>query len=330
MIEREEIERHEIFERLSDARRAEALVAFKTFELGPGEDLLVEGEADRGMVIILEGELAVSLGGVELARLVPGDSAGEMTLFGSFDRRSATVSTVVGTRLLVLDEQGLKYLRMKDSPLAQELEARTIRVIAQRLRDTDARIQLHAAGEPLERRKPRGLFSRIATALGVGEGLPDGAPPSALEVLKSTPGFAGRDEALLENIAATLEMVAVPLGETVVEEGKRGEDAFVVAQGRVGVFCTVGEDRVERVATLGPGHVIGQVALADSEVRTATCRALEPVYLLRIPGEVYRRFEGEPSPEARAFRRGMIDALSIQLRLANEHLLSLEGGERNR
>lgn len=327
MIEMRDIERLGVFERLSDARRTEALVAFKTFELGPGEDLLVEGESDRGMVIVVEGELAVTLGGVELGRLHRGDIAGEMTLFGSFDRRSATVSTVVGSRLLVLDDQGLKYLRMKDNPLAHELETRALRTIAGRLREMDARIQKHAAGEPLERRKPRGLFSRLATALGVSEDLPEGAPPSALDVLRSTPGFAGRDESLLEGIADHLEMVAVPQGEAIVEEGKRGEDAFIIAEGRVGVFCTIGNDRIERVATLGPGHILGHVALADSNVRTATCRAMEPVYLLRIPGAVYHRFDQEQTPEARTFRRGMIDAMSIQLRLANEHLLSLEGAK---
>lgn len=324
MIQPRDLDRSGLFANLSDARRMEATLAFKTFELGPGEDLLVEGEPDRGMVAIVDGELAVSLGGVELARLQVGDTAGEMTLFGSFDRRSATVSTVVGTRLLVLDDAGLKYLRTKENPLATQLEVRALRTIARRLREMDARISLYAPGEPAERRRPRGFFSRIATALGVSEDLPDGAPPSALDVLKSTPGFAGRDESLLESIADHLEMVAVPVGEAVVEEGKRGEDAFLVAEGKIGVFCTVGEDRVERVATLGPGHVFGHVALADPSVRTATCRALEPAYLLRIPGAAYHRYESEATPEARTFRRGMIDALSIQLRLANEHLLSLE------
>ena len=99
--------------------------------------------------------------------------------------------------------------------------------------------------------------------------------------------------------------------------------AYIVAEGRVGVYCQVTPERSERVATLGPGHVFGQVALADSRGRTATCRALEPVYLVRIPGDVYRALETETSPEGRAFRRGMIDALSVQLRLANEHLLTL-------
>ncbi|MFZ5482269.1 MAG: cyclic nucleotide-binding domain-containing protein [Myxococcota bacterium] len=328
MIELRDIERTGLFVGLSELRRAEALAAFKSFEVGPGEELLVEGENDRGMLVVVDGELIVSLGGVELARIGRGETAGEMTLFGSFDRRSATVSTANSSRLLLLDEEGMKFLRLQDNPLARELETRALRTIARRLRDMDVRIAEKARGEPVEPRKQRGLFSRLATALGVSGDLPSKAPPQALEVLKSTPGFMGRDEEILKALTAKLELVAVPVGEPIVEEGARAEDAFIVAEGKVAVYCSVGEARVERVATLGPGHVFGHVALADTQGRTATCRALEPVYLLRIPGVVYRKYELEQTPEARAFRRGMIDALSIQLRLANEHILNMAGRRR--
>lgn len=324
MIDPRDLERARLFDGLSDARRSEAVAAFRTFELGPGEDLLVEGEPDRGMVVVVDGELAVSLGGVELARLQAGETAGEMALFGSFDRRSATVSTVVGSRLLVLDDRGLKSLRAKGNPLATQLEVHALRTIARRVREMDARIARHAPGEPVERRRPRGLLSRVATTLGASADLPDGAPPSTLDALRGAPGFADADASLLERIAGRLEMVAVPVGEAVVEAGERGDDAFLVAEGKIGVYRAVGDDRVERVATLGPGHVFGQVALADPSEHDATCRALEPAWLLRIPGAAYRLYESETTPEARTFRRGMIDALSIRLRLANERLLSLE------
>jgi hypothetical protein len=68
-------------------------------------------------------------------------------------------------------------------------------------------------------------------------------------------------------------------------------------------------------------------ALADARTRTATCRAIEPCYLVRIQGTVFRQLEIENSPEGRAFRRGLIDALSVQLRLANEHLLTLDSAD---
>ena len=148
-------------------------------------------------------------------------------------------------------------------------------------------------------------------------------PPPAVEVLSRAPGFMGREPAALATIASRLEMVVAAKGENITEAGRRAEDAFMVAEGRVAVLTNVGGGRVERVAVLGPGQMFGHLALADDQGRSATCRALDPTYLLRIPGALYRTYEREDSEEARVFRRALIDALSIQLRLANEHLVTL-------
>jgi len=322
-MEAHEIERTGLFAGLDAEQRAQAFAAFKQYELGAGEVLLEEGEPDRSMLVVVAGDLTVSLGGVNLGRIGSGELVGEMALFGSFDRRCATVTTVVPTKVLVLDEEGLRFLRLGDHPLARQLETLALRSVATRLRETDQRIAGRAAGEVLNRNPQRGLLGRIATVLGVGAEMPRSAAPRLLDVLRATHGFAGRDDAVLHSVATRLHMVAVGAGDTIVHEGRAADDAYIVAEGRVGVYCAVGADRFERVATLGPGHVFGVVALTDARTRTATCRALEPTYLIRITGAVYNQLETENSAEGRAFRRGLIDALSVQLRLANEHLLTL-------
>jgi CRP-like cAMP-binding protein len=322
-MEVHEIERTGLFTGLDQEQRAQALAAFKPYELGAGEVLLEEGESDRSMLVVVEGELVVSLGGVNLGQIGRGELVGEMALFGSFDRRCATVTTVSPTKVLVLDEEGLRFLRLGDNPLARQLETLALRTVAARLRETDQRIAGRAAGEVLTTNQQRGFLGRIATVLGVGGEMPRTAAPRMLDVLRATHGFAGRDDTVLRAVASRLHMVAVGAGDTVVHEGRAADDAYIVAEGRVGVYCSVGADRFERVATLGPGHVFGVVALTDARARTATCRALEPTYLVRITGAVYSQLESENSVEGRAFRRGLIDALSVQLRLANEHLLTL-------
>ncbi len=322
-MEVHEIERTGLFTGLDQEQRAQALAAFKPYELGAGEVLLEEGESDRSMLVVVEGELVVSLGGVNLGQIGRGELVGEMALFGSFDRRCATVTTVSPTKVLVLDQEGLRFLRLGDNPLARQLETLALRTVAARLRETDQRIAGRAAGEVLTMNQQRGFLGRIATVLGVGGEMPRTAAPRMLDVLRATHGFAGRDDTVLRAVASRLHMVAVGAGDTVVHEGRAAEDAYIVAEGRVGVYCAVGADRFERVATLGPGHVFGVVALTDARARTATCRALEPTYLVRITGAVYSQLESENSVEGRAFRRGLIDALSVQLRLANEHLLTL-------
>lgn len=317
-----DIERTGILTGLDAEQRSQALAAFKPYEFGAREVLLEEGEPDRSMLVVVDGELEVSLGGVALARVGRGELVGEMALFGSFDRRSATVTSVTPSKVLVLDEEALRFLRLADNPLPRTLETQTIRSIAARLRATDQRIAGRASGEPLQPNQ-QGFLGKLGKALGVGVETPRGPAPKLVDVLRATHGFAGRDEEVLRAVAARLDLVTYAAGDTIVEEGRPAEDAYIVGEGRVGVYCNVGTDRFERVAALGPGHVFGVVALADARTRTATCRAIEPCYLVRISGQTFRQLEMETSPEGRAFRRGLIDALSVQLRLANEHYLSL-------
>lgn len=323
MIEANKLERTGLLSGLSTEHRAQALAAFNLYEFGPGEVLLEEGESDRSLLVVIDGALEVSLGGVPLTTIGPNELVGEMALFGSFDRRSATVSSTAPSTVAVLDQEGLRFLRLGDNPLARQLEGHALRTIASRLRSTDALIAARAAGAPIDHEGRKGLLGRIASVLGVGGEMPRGPAPRLVEILRAAHGFAGRDENVLHGVAARLQLVAVATGETILEEGKEAEDAYIVGEGQIGVFCSVSPGKQERVATLGPGHVFGVVAMSDTKARTATCRALTPAYLARIPGAVYRQLEQENSAEGRAFRRGLIDALSVQLRLANEHLLGL-------
>lgn len=320
-----EIERTGLFNGLDTEQRSQAMAAFKAYEFGPGEVLLEEGEPDRSMLVVVEGTLDISLSGVPLGRASRGELVGEMTLLGSLDRRSATVTSVSHSKVIILDEEGLRFLRLSDNPVARIIETLAVRTIAARLRDIDLRIVEHAPGEPVRLNAPRGLFGRIANALGVGGEMPRTPSPRIVDVLRRTHGFAAREEEVLQNLATRFQMVAVGTGDEVIQEGQPAEDAYVVAEGKVGVFCRVAEDRAERVATLGPGHVLGVVALADAHTRSATCRALEPCYLVRIPASAFHKLEAENSAAGRAFRRGLIDALAAQLRLANDQVVTLLG-----
>lgn len=322
-IDREQILQLELFAGLEGEDLSVALAAFRSFEVGPGETLLEEGEPDRSMMVLLEGELSISLAGVELARVGRSEIIGEMALFGTFDRRSATVRSLgAPCRFIVIDEEGLRYLRVQDNPISRNLETVALQSIARRLRDLDFLIAQTAEGQEDLPQKRGGLLGKLASAFGVGS-RPSGPPPSAIEVLNSTSGFSGRDPQVLANIASRMQVVTAGRNEAILEEGTSGDDAFIIADGRVGVFCKTASGKVQRVAVLSAGHMFGHVSLTDARVRTATCTAQDPVYLLRVPGSVFRQFILEQTPEGRYFRRGIIDALSSQLRLANEHLVAM-------
>lgn len=322
MIQRPLLDRTPFARHLTPEQKEEATGVFRVFDVDRGEEVCVEGEADRSMAWVVAGELDMLAGGTRIGRIQAGEMFGEMTLFGTDGRRASTVVTATPCTLAALDEAGLKLLRMRQNPMAHLLESEAIRTISRRLREADARIGAAATGNEVEA-APRGFLARLAAALGVSSDLPRGEEPDPAAVLASTPGFQGRDEAVLAAIGRRLEVVAAAQGDAIVQEDEMGDDAYLVAEGRVGVYRRVAGTRAERVAVLDRGQVFGQVSAADSRGRTATVRALLPTYLLRIPGPVFEDLSRDPGAEGRAFRRGMIDALSTQLRQANAHLVQL-------
>lgn len=323
MSDRRLLERAGLFVGLSESDREQAELAFKYYEIGPGEEILQEGEPDRTMCFVVEGELSASLNGCEVGRIYAGETVGEMAMFGSLDRRSATVTSLTHVRLLVLEEDGMKYLRLAENPVVQRLEVYAMRVVAARLRATDLAISGSAKGDPVIEKVSSGFMSRLGSVFGRVGDPPRGPAPTAYSVLKAMPGFQNRDDDGINRVATRCSIFGAATDEIIVREGEEGNDAFIIAAGRVGVYRTIEGGRMERVATLGAGNLMGQVALTDARGRSATVKAIEPTWLMRIPGHVFRELEQAHSPEGRAFRRSIIDAFAVQLRLANEHYVRL-------
>lgn len=70
-------------------------------------------------------------------------------------------------------------------------------------------------------------------------------------------------------------------GEPIIEEGKAGDAAYILVEGRCEVFQTVdGKRRSLRI--MGPGEVFGEAAVLSPGPRTASVVAIEPVELLVI------------------------------------------------
>lgn len=323
MFDPNEIHRLPLFRTLSRARLMEAMAAFVPSEVGPGQILMVEGEADRSMFVILDGELVVLVGRsqVEVARLGRGEVVGEMALFGVLDRRAATVRTLTACRILILDQNGLGYLRRKRSTVTTLLEEHALQVMAQRLRHTNSRVGHLAQGVALPERRG-GLWGRVSSLLGGSRAA--GAPPDVAALLATAPVFREYDPKVVYSLASHLRPVAVAEGEWITREGDGGDAAYIVASGSVGVYRAVGPDRYERLSRLREGSLFGVVALVDAGARSATCIAEEPSWVVPVPSAfLHGGAQVEPA-EVQLFRRAVLEALAAHLRTANAHLEHLE------
>lgn len=92
--------------------------------------------------------------------------------------------------------------------------------------------------------------------------------PSSLDVLSSLALFEGLSKSELRKVAALTTPSTIKAGEEFITEGRSGREAFIITSGRGTVRRG---NRV--VAGVGPGDVIGEMALFDEFNRTATVTA---------------------------------------------------------
>lgn len=108
------------------------------------------------------------------------------------------------------------------------------------------------------------------------------------ELLRGLPLFAGVAEEDLDALYAQAKLVELRKGEVLMEEGSAADALYVALTGRFVVSAHSGEREVE-IAACGPGDVLGEIALLEGSVRTATVRVADDARLLRIDRETFEQ-----------------------------------------
>jgi CRP/FNR family transcriptional regulator, cyclic AMP receptor protein len=110
-------------------------------------------------------------------------------------------------------------------------------------------------------------------------------------------------------------------GETICRQGDRAESMYVVQEGCVAVFRE--EDAVETpIARLGPGEIVGEMALFDRETRSATVRAAGTARVLTLDKRAFlRQIHDDPTLAWRILER-----MSLTIRRLTSEVARLRGG----
>jgi CRP/FNR family transcriptional regulator, cyclic AMP receptor protein len=98
-----------------------------------------------------------------------------------------------------------------------------------------------------------------------------------LSHLRKVPLFSACTDKELAKIGKASDEVDVAAGTTFVDQGQTGREAFVILSGSATV-----RRNGKKVATLGPGAVIGELSLLDHGPRTASVTTDEDSTLLVI------------------------------------------------
>jgi CRP/FNR family cyclic AMP-dependent transcriptional regulator len=117
---------------------------------------------------------------------------------------------------------------------------------------------------------------------------PRGDHGSAVARLADLDTFPGATSADLEEIVSSGQVVSVPQGWSVIWDRTPADKAYVILDGSVEV-----RRGDELVATLAAGQVIGEVAILNRKLRSATVTAATPLTVLHFTREAVERLYAE-------------------------------------
>ena len=123
-------------------------------------------------------------------------------------------------------------------------------------------------------------------------------------LIKNVPLFSKLSRKELEALASVADEMDLPEGKTLTREGERGREFFVLLKGTADVHQSG-----ERIATLGEGDFLGEIALVTRLPRTATVTTTSPVRTLVITDRDFSALL-KRSPE---IGQGVLEALGERL-----------------
>jgi CRP/FNR family transcriptional regulator, cyclic AMP receptor protein len=125
-----------------------------------------------------------------------------------------------------------------------------------------------------------------------------------IELLKKVPLFSHCNKKQLAAIASFADLVDLPAGTELIREGARGREFMVIVKGAGDV-----RRKGRKIATIGPGDFIGEMALISGGPRNATVKTTSDTSLLVVTDREFWRLLDE-APE---MQKSMLKALGARL-----------------
>src|SRR5919107_1878832 len=144
-------------------------------------------------------------------------------------------------------------------------------------------------------------------------GVPDAKVLGKLEL------FRGLSAAELMQIKDLLGRTNFPAGAMILTAEQPGEMAYIILDGTLKVSAIQGNGRELTLALLGPGEIVGELALADRAARSADVTVLEPSVLVWLDRGTFERLRRDIP----GITENLLRLLARRLRLANVQLQAM-------
>jgi len=134
-------------------------------------------------------------------------------------------------------------------------------------------------------------------------------------LLKSLSVFRETPETVLAEIVHLMVEMNIPVGTVIVQEGEVGDCMYIIYDGKVNIH-----KQKKVLVELGEKDFFGELALLDTETRSATATAVTDCILFRIDQEpFYDMMESRPEVV-----KGVIKILCKRIRESNQKLFDME------
>lgn len=140
--------------------------------------------------------------------------------------------------------------------------------------------------------------------------------PPAARLLETLAGFfPGLAADGLEVLAAELEWVTLPRGETLLRQGDAADCLYMIVAGRVAVEVLEASGHTTVVGECGAGETVGEMALLSNTPRSATVRTTRECTLLRLSRAGLDLLVTRHPQAAATLARAIVEKLAQRMRI---------------
>jgi CRP-like cAMP-binding protein len=271
-----------LFSELEPEELVELAAKCERIRLEAGDTLLSEGEPGDCFYVALSGRLQVTqrqpdgTGELVLGDVLPGEHVGEAALLENAPRM-ATVRAVTEGELVALSRDALEGF------LDRHPDVRSTLVAALRYRLIWAAVRRYR-------------------------------PPQS-EIISALAQFTGDlDRTVLEMLEGEVQWTTLPRGALLMKQGQPGDCLYLVVSGRLRVFAQRDDGSEVRIAEIGPGESVGEMALLSGDLRSANVEALRDSELLRLSKTGFDRLVAQHPKAMAIFTRFLAERLERTIR----------------
>jgi CRP-like cAMP-binding protein len=332
----------DLVQHMSDEDREFLAGALELRHVESGAELITHGETSSELLLVAEGSVGVQLvegdETIDLGTRGAGSWVGELGVIEP-GPASASVRAASDATLWVLSHEAFERMREENPCTAARVMEEVSKDVAQRLRTCNA-VLFRKTDEGVtelvsSHEAPAGVVARLIHEIKdlfdlgrpaePGDVAPDGPtrPGMSLQTfLGEHPSFGRLSEDDQTRLMQACDVKEYEDGHVLIREGDGRDAVYFILDGLVEV--AVQKPKEASFATdrlMGPGEIIGLIAIVDRGKRSASCTARGPIKAAALSLEGVSLLMHTRAPISCAFQYALASQLAQDARNLNESLL---------